>query len=99
MRRVRLEKLCETKNAQAERSGRRIEFEALALRTRDFLARPFGFGVLRLNFRGSVEHVVQSSRVDRGPKIHPVILPQARTLCQAAIAPAALKKRHVSLKR
>ena len=45
--------------------------EALALGTRDFRAGPFGFGVLRQNFRGSIEHVVQSSRVDRGPKSAP----------------------------
>ena len=32
--------------------------------TRGFRAGPFGFGVLRGDFRGSIEHVVQSSRVD-----------------------------------
>ncbi len=64
MRRVRLEKLCETKKAQTERSSRRIESERLARRTRGFRAGFFGFGFLRQNFSGSIEHVVQSSRVD-----------------------------------
>ena len=88
--------------------------EALALGTRDFLAGPFGLGVLRQNFRGSIEHVVQSRRVDRrliqlrmilSENRHPLfgimrwILPQAGTLCQSTRTPASLKMRHVSLKR
>jgi hypothetical protein len=32
--------------------------EALAHGTRGVLAAPFGFGLLRLDFRGSIEHVV-----------------------------------------
>ncbi len=58
MRRVRLEKLCETKNAQAERSGRRMASKRLRSGRADVLAGLFGFGVLRQNFRGSIEHVV-----------------------------------------
>ena len=44
MRRVRLEKLCETKNAQAERNGRRDGVEALARGRAGVLAGRFGFG-------------------------------------------------------
>src|SRR5262245_1462037 len=43
------------------------------LRARSFRAGWFGFGVLRNNFRGSIEHFVQSSRVDRGPFFHRMI--------------------------
>jgi hypothetical protein len=34
-------------------------------------AGPFGLAVLREKFRGSIEHVVQSSRVDRESKFDP----------------------------
>jgi len=65
MRRVRLEKTCETKNAQTERSGRRIASKRLRA-GREVCSPGLRFGVWRQTFGGSIEHVVQSSRVDRG---------------------------------
>ncbi len=62
MRRVRLEKLCETKKVQAERAMRRTVAKRRAPRARRFLAGPFGFGGGGCpEFRSSIEHVVQSS--------------------------------------
>src|SRR4029077_13524085 len=43
------------------------------LRARSYFAGRFGFSVLRNNFRGSIEHFVQSSRVDRGPVCRRII--------------------------
>ncbi len=80
MRRVRLEKLCATKNCQAD--AQRPPDRGEALRSGRAASSPglFGFGVLRRNFRGSIEHVVDPAGLMRPAK--PGILPQAGTLCQ-----------------
>ena len=58
MRRVRLEKLCVTKNSQAESNSRRSAPGALGLGPWQVFAASFDLGDLGQDIRGSIEHVV-----------------------------------------
>src|SRR5262249_5899769 len=67
-------------------------------RTSAVSAQPFGLGVLRDNFRGSIEHVVQSSRVDRGSQFDPGFYRKPGRFVRPPWSAATLRTHH-SLKR